>query len=547
MKNYFFNKALITIHFFIFVSIIIMSFVPPFLRDELTHHLAIPKLWIKNGNIDPIPYLVPSFYPMNIDLLYVFPIYFNNTTIPKIIHYSFGLGTAWLIYKFIKKYTKHDYALLGTIIFLSTPIVVKLSISAYVDLGLMFFSWASLYHLLAWSRCPQSPKHFVFSAIFCGLSLGTKYNGIIVLLLLTLFVPIVYIRSASRNHFDSMKAIGYPILFFIAAMTIFSPWMIRNYHFTGNPIYPLFRNYIGNQTEQIAVSRMSMKPWLQRKLIYRESALETSLIPIRIFFQGKDDNPKFFDGKLNPMLCLFPILLFVIRRGLDKNQSLELYLLSAYSILFLLYAGFMVDMRIRYIAPILPPLVVLTTLGIREALGWVDGVGRKRIKILGHWVIVGGVFCLFFMNVQYIATLFKSVNPLPYIFGETTRESYLSNKLAEYPAIAFVNTIQDDNINILALFLGKRLYYFNQPVKFGTQDFASMVDEATDDRSLAMHLKNKGFTHFIVGIQHFKAWSNQVFDDNQKKIVFHWWREDCQLLFTKNGYAVFKLINQEEP
>ena len=30
-----------------------------------------------------------------------------------------------------------------------------------------------------------------------------------------------------------------------------------------------------------------MKPWLQRKLIYKESALETALIPIRIFFQGK--------------------------------------------------------------------------------------------------------------------------------------------------------------------------------------------------------------------------------------------------------------------
>ena len=87
--------------------------------------------------------------------------------------------------------------------------------------------------------------------MLCGFGLGTKYNGIIVLFLLTLFVPIVYIHAVGQNYFKLKGVLGYPVLFFLIAMTIFSPWMIRNYRLTGNPIYPLYNDLIGSETRQV--------------------------------------------------------------------------------------------------------------------------------------------------------------------------------------------------------------------------------------------------------------------------------------------------------
>ena len=48
-----------------------------------------------------------------------------------------------------------------------------------------------------------------------------------------------------------------------------------------------------------------------RRLVYDESFVETITIPLRIFFQGEDDNPKYFDGRLDPCLLVFPLAAFL--------------------------------------------------------------------------------------------------------------------------------------------------------------------------------------------------------------------------------------------
>jgi hypothetical protein len=322
-------------------------------------------------------------------------------------------------------------------------------------------------------------------------------------------------------------------------MTIFSPWMVRNYRLTGNPVYPLYNHHLGKHDHSPEISNLSMKPWLQRKLIYREPAWLTALIPLRIFFQGQDDHPRYFDGKLNPMLCLFPLLLFFRRVETGDRLTLELNLLLLYSVLFILYASFMVDMRIRYIAPTIPPLVVLTVLGIDATHRWINGMGSKKIQKLSHFLIISALVFSLFMNARYVNRLFQSVNPLPYVFGKISREEYLKGKLPDFEAIKFVNQIQSDHMKVMALFVGNRLYYFDKPVEFVAQRFASMVEGSSDETRLAAKLCQNGFTHCMIGIQHFASWANHVFSIGQQKIVSQWFKHHCRLLYTRNGYAVY--------
>jgi len=236
------------------LSVIILSYVPPVNRDELNHHLAIPKLYLRHGNIYEIPDRVFSYYPMNLDLLYILPLYFGNDIIPKFIHFSFGLLTAWLIFGYLKRRLNSIYGLFGVFFFLSVPVILKLSITVYVDLGLIFFSTASIIYLIKWTENNFKLSYLIISAIFCGLAIGTKYNGLIVLFILTLFVPFIYSRSiyfqTGRRTLlkNEIRAIEYGIIFMLFALAIFSPWMIRNYIWTHNPVFPLYNNLFNPET-----------------------------------------------------------------------------------------------------------------------------------------------------------------------------------------------------------------------------------------------------------------------------------------------------------
>jgi len=486
------------------------------------------------------PNLIYSYYPMNIDLLYAIAMLFGNDMIPKYIHLLFALGTAWMIYSFLKVRTNHSFGLLGALLFLSIPVIVKLSITAYVDLGLIFFSWTSIVCLFKWARSPHSLKYLIVAAIFCGLGLGTKYNGLLVFLLLSLLVPILYIRSTNQEHHQLRYSIGYSLIFALISLAVFSPWMIRNTVLTRNPIFPLYDKQIYGESRISGISNKSMKPWLLRKLIYKETAVETGMIPLRIFFQGKDDNPKFFDGKLNPVLIICPLLLFLPYRKTDGRLALEISILYVFSTFFILYASFMVDMRIRYIAPVIPPLVVLSILGIRNSLQWIEGFGSRPMFSICRWTIVGFVASMLALNVAYAGRLFHSVDPLPFLVGKISREAYLEAKLPEYAAIQYLNQIPDPDIKIMALFLGRHLYYFDKKVDFDYQAFAKIVSSSAQN-SISRQLESNGFSHCIIGMDRFTMWANKTFTKDQISTVKQWLKEECQLLFSKNGYVVLDL------
>lgn len=73
----------------IVISIGILGSVPPVDRDPLTHHLYVPKLYLKHGGIYEIPAVEFSYFPMNLDLLYTVALYFGSDILPKYLHFAF--------------------------------------------------------------------------------------------------------------------------------------------------------------------------------------------------------------------------------------------------------------------------------------------------------------------------------------------------------------------------------------------------------------------------------------------------------------------------
>ena len=98
------------------------------------------------------------------------------------------------------------WALVGGLFFLSLPIIVKLSITVYVDLGLIFFSTASILSLLKWIESRYQSKFLILSATCCGLALGTKYNGLMA------FTSAYFFDSFSNNFKRAFLALYISIM-----------------------------------------------------------------------------------------------------------------------------------------------------------------------------------------------------------------------------------------------------------------------------------------------------------------------------------------------
>ncbi|MFZ2632136.1 MAG: glycosyltransferase family 39 protein [Desulfosalsimonadaceae bacterium] len=528
--------------------IALMASVPPVDRDALTHHLYIPKLYLQHGHIYEIPQIKFSYYPMNLDLLYIVPLYFKNDILPKFIHFVFALITALMIFRYLKRRMNTEYALLGSLFFLSIPVIVCQSTIAYVDLGLVCFLFAAFLYLFDWIESKFKTKYLVISAVFCGVALGTKYNGLIGFFLLSMFVPIIYARYHADESFYAGKAVGYSALYILIALLVFSPWMIRNALWTGNPVYPLYDKIFNSDVTGAdiagddaleALSHLSL--FQIRHQVYGESALEIALIPLRVFFQGRDDDPKYFDGKANPFLLLLPVFAFLGIRSAPRQIKTEKIILLSFTVLFLLFACSQRDIRIRYFAPIFPPLVVLSIYGLRYLQEKFFSKNIRTSDFVKQIAVAGIVVVMLGLNLKYMVERYNYVQPMKYLSGEVSRNEYIQKFRPEYASMQYANQNLSKNDRILGIYIGNRGYYSDIDIVFSIDLLQKLAAKAEIPEQISTDLSKRGITHLLVNFEMFNSWANK-YSPHEKQILKGFFEKFTTTEFSKDGHGLLKLV-----
>lgn len=529
--------------------IILLAYTPPISRDALIHHLQIPKLYLQNGGIYEIPDLTFSYYPMNLDLLYMGALYLGNNILPKYIHLLFGLGTVFLIYHYLNKRLSKTYALLGALFFLSIPIIVKLSITVYVDLGLTFFSTAALLSLLRWIENKKQHRHLILAGICCGLAIGTKYNGLLVLFLLTLLTPLLVIRSDNNTGKPSRQALQAGTLFFVLAILTASPWLIRNCLWTGNPVYPLYDSFFNpppittNYTTASADNSIR-GVFATRHVLYGESISQLLLLPVRIFFEGKDNEPRHFDGQLNPFLLLLPFFAFLRSPATNKQVQLEKITFVTFCILYFLFAFNTGVLRIRYLTPIIPLLVILSMYGLRN----IKDLTREHLHTqYGAFIaILLPVTIMLSWNASYIYQQFTIINPVSYISGRLSRDAYLSKYRPEYKVMQYANTHIPDSSKVLCIFMGWRGYYLDKEHVFDHHSNPNLLLSWVSEpditiKTVLKRLREKKLSHILLREDLTNQWAQHLSSSQQ-----HVWamleQNHLSVLSSSSGYILFQIF-----
>jgi hypothetical protein len=521
-------------------AVIPLCLVPPVAKDVIIHHLSVPKLYLEHGGIYEIPGMVFSYYPMNLNLLYMIPLAFGHDILPALIHFAFALGTAWMLFSFMAHRFGRPWGLAGALFFLSTPIIVKLSSTAYIDLGVLFFSTASLLLLVKWLEDGFPTRTLLASGALCGLAMGTKYNGLVSFFLL--FCAVVFLRARYRKRGGSGGTAVYAgAVFALAAVVLYAPWAVKNYIWTGNPIYPLFNGLFNPGMDRGS----SIGIFSYRELFYGETWWQIAALPVRIFFEGADGDPARFDGVLNPLLFLLPWLSLLPCRNGPPGTFRHAWIFATFSVLFFFFAMFSTSMRTRYISPIIPPLVMLSVYGLYRLKTWFEETRPGLPPYVGRGAVGALMGIALWVNGAYLVDLYRYVTPFEYLTGEISRDDYISRYRGEYAAFRFINQHLPEDALVLFVFIGNRGYYCDRDYLYDMQGMRSTIEDLVnteaDSAGVRDGLRERGVTHLLIGVEVFERWATEKFSKEKLGVVQDFFNRCTSLMHLENGYGVFAL------
>ncbi len=223
---------------------ILATTTPEIFYDSLIYHLALPKLFLLRGAIVPTPENIYSGLPLGVQMIFGLGLALSDENLSALLHLAFGIGTAFSLWAWLRKWAADSTGILAVMIFMLTPIALYASWHCGVDLGSCFYVMTAL---MALSRAVQDPSEpeksdvrpvwAIATGLLVGFAMGTKFN---VIPIGGAFVGVHWFlcRRAGRPYQETIWLWG-------VAAAVFLPWLIKNAFFYGNPLYPFLFDKIG--------------------------------------------------------------------------------------------------------------------------------------------------------------------------------------------------------------------------------------------------------------------------------------------------------------
>ena len=453
--------------------------------DALVYHLYIPKVYIQNHRLVYVPYEFRAAFPLGVEMLFTLGMLLRDSILAKLIHFALGVLSLLATYSFGRRYMDSRTGLLAATVFYTVSVVGWSSTTAYIDLGTTFFTTLEMFALVNWWRS-QGDRWLAVAAIMCGLAMGTKYFGVFSLVVLIIGVllksSLSRFRSAGKRDLLTVSRTIF-ICAFVSILMI-SPWLIRNYVFTKNPVYPFFNNIFRSPLMP------PVNPTFDRDQFGMGDNVLTKYIlsPWNVTFHGDK-----YRGVIGPIFLAFLPFLAVVK--IDKVLGHLLLLCGVFYILWL--ASFPI---IRYLMPILPFLSVIVSYVVHNTVNW----DRWESTIFSIEV-VGATAAMLFLNLPFFHPFWQEgwspgiIRHVPYqvVLGTESREHYLSRHISSYEVFRYANRHLSPDAKILCF--NEEFRYFSDITLVPIFSFeAGSVASSRNDDELLRHIKELGITHFLV-------------------------------------------------
>jgi 4-amino-4-deoxy-L-arabinose transferase-like glycosyltransferase len=420
------------------------------------------------------------------------------------------VGAAGAVYGLASRFVGRDLAVVAGSLFLVQPILLDQRIVGNIDVMLAYFYLSAAIMLLdASAKRPDkeagsdrmSPgvetrprnrlrgaeeetdgrrpvRRALSVAILAGFMLGMKYTAILPCAALLLIPALTASWAWKRTAF--MIAV---------ALLVFSPWLIKNQVYVGNPVYPLLEDtFDGLNWDRTQSSQLIS--W-QRSMGMGRNALDYLLLPINISTMGKPgSNYTRFDGVLSPVFLILVPLAFFMRR----RRTTAIILMVGAGLVF----WALTSQQLRFLIPTLGLAAVLAAVGLHNLRTWVGPKGFYAVLILLLLVQVSSLI----VPDQYGRPLLSTIyDRLPAAAGLEQRREFLGRNIQSYSLFDQMN----ENIppgQAVFLIWENRGYYLDRPYFadsfFEASTLMRMVAGCASPAGLKQRITAMGYRYVVV-------------------------------------------------
>jgi hypothetical protein len=401
------------VEYLVFLFPLIYAALPPSFYDTLAYHLGIPNLYLQHAGFIATPQLfyANTFIYYEISLI---PAVFAGGLVPRLFHLFLGVIFIFSAIDFAVEFFKITKRTLLLLAIVSMPMTIFLLTAVKNDLPSAFLILLGVRYFL------KDKKYL--SALFWGFALGIKYTNI---LPLVIFLLMVFIKER-RIPFKAM------VIFALITAGILIPLMVKNYIFTGNPVFPFFQQYVHNKLPYWDASRFTLLEKDARKLFY--SLKDVLRFPLTLSFGELGSG-----GIVGPLFLMFLPFLAV-----KKEKRVFLLIFSLLTLV--VGANFKLSIRVWAIA------FIFLSMYVTIAYEFLD---HKFIKVL-FFILIGFNVLTAFGLQEYLYGSYRLYS------GRLNIEEYKAQTFSTYKAIAFVNARTSSEARVM-LVGEARSYYLKRP------------------------------------------------------------------------------------
>jgi hypothetical protein len=471
-KNFY--ETLLQIVVIASVPLLLMNVLSPVWDyDALMYHLEIPRHFLEHKSIYFDPEIWRSAHPFLGEMLFIVGIVFKLEPLAKLINLTYAILFILSAYVFGKRFLGRETALNATGILIGAPAFLLWATWASIDFAWAAYEFWGIVAIVLWlaDEKRNTERWLALAGMMSGLAASTKYLSAPALLMVGIIILWRSVQDAKHPVSASIRNL---LTFGLSAGLVMGAWYLKNWLWTGNPVYPLIFGGPGwspveNQLLNDYVYSFGVgKSWLDYlRLPYNVYAYHNQFSTIAL-------------EVIHPALWL--AIFFPFLSKFKKHSTILVYTLL-YCVLWALNSQ-----QVRFLIPVTAFLAIFAGSVIESCPVYL----KKFLKV----GLLGG-FMLFSLVYQILA--FQNSGVGAYFSGQKSTTEVIQSQNNDFRMALYTRDSLESNAKVQFLWDGRGYYCGSRCIADDEQFTAvSLAINFPEPRALAQDLREKGITHLML-------------------------------------------------
>ncbi len=442
--------------------------------DALLYHLEVPRQFLAHGRLYFDPEVLRSSYPYLGEMLFLMGIVFDLDSVAKLVNLTYAILFILSSIAFSMRFFGHEAAYTTAGILIGAPAFWMWATWAGIDFAWASYEFWSVYFVLLWlaDNKRNTRTWLALAGVMSGLAASTKYLSLPSLLIVG--VLIVW-KSLQEPKLLLKEAFSNLLIFGLSAGIVAGGWYVKNWIWTGNPVYPLIFGGPGWEPLEAQVLNDYVYSFGVGKSLW-----DFLILPYNVYVFQEQFSTIGLE-LIHPILWL--AFLFPFRWMSSRKHDL----IILYTVL--LFVSWAINSQvIRFLLPLTAFLSILA--------GAVVETFSVSLKNILRFVIIVG-FMLF--NLIFQIAWLQEQGSWSYVSGNSSANEYLQNMSYGFRAIQYIQQELKPNEKALFLWDGRGYYCDERCIPDDEQSTAvQLAFGSPPPELLAEKLRQDGVTHLVL-------------------------------------------------